>query len=167
MRCVADAAFDADRTSAPGAGGKVSASRMSGDDVDLAEALQPGERQQRRIDLTFVAACAAACRPGRGRLMTLISGRMRRISAWRRSEAEPTVAPCGSSISFGAVRPMTASRMSSRGRKAERCRPSGSLVGMSLDGVHGEVEVAAGQSCVLHLLGEEALAADLRRASGR
>ncbi len=41
--------------------------------------------------------------------MTLISGRMRRISAWRRSDEEPTVAPWGRSISVGAVRPITAS----------------------------------------------------------
>ncbi len=50
-----------------GAGGKVSAVEDIGYHVDLAEALQSGERKQRGVDLAFVAACSAVSRRGHGR----------------------------------------------------------------------------------------------------
>src|SRR5215203_2908563 len=61
------------------------------------------------------------------------SGRLRLIIACRRSDAVPSVAPCGSSAMDFALRLMNASRGSSRSMKADSISPLGSTVGMSLD----------------------------------
>ena len=63
---------------------------------------------------------------------TARSGRSRLTSAWRRSDAVPTTAPCGSSCSVRLRRLMKASRGSSRGSTATIASPAGSTVGMSL-----------------------------------
>src|SRR5947209_685086 len=67
--------------------------------------------------------------PRRG--TTARSARRRLTSAWRRSEAVPTVAPPGSSASVLALRLMKTSRASSRGSTAAITRPGGRMVGMS------------------------------------
>ena len=62
---------------------------------------------------------------------TVISGRRCLTWAWRRSDEVATTAPPGRSAREEALGLMSASRTSSRGRKAARVRPGGSAVGMS------------------------------------
>ena len=64
--------------------------------------------------------------------VTLRSGRSRLAIAWRRSEAVPRVAPCGSSCSDLDLFEMNTSRGSSRSRHAASIKPGCEKVGMSL-----------------------------------
>ena len=99
---VARTALDADRT-LPRRRRKRLQRQQFGDDIGQAEPLQPGKCQQCAVDVAPLAACAAACRHCRGTARPSRSGRMRRISAWRRSDEVPTVAPCGRSAMLAAV----------------------------------------------------------------
>ena len=115
----------------PGAGGKVRESRISVSDIDLAEAFQAGKRQQGRIDLALFKLAQAGFDKA-AEVDDLMSGRMRRISAWRRSDEEPTVAPCGRSISFRALAADDGVAEIFAPGRSERCSPSGRIVAMSL-----------------------------------
>ena len=87
---------------------------------------------------------------------------MRRISAWRRSDDEPTVAPCGrSAMRCAALADEGVARILARqeGGELEPVRQHRRHV---LGGMHGDVD-AAGEQRLLDLLGEQALAAGLRQ----
>src|SRR5918993_821410 len=87
------------------------------------------------------------------RRVTRRSGLRRRSCAWRRSDADPTTAPCGRSVMLPARRLMKASRTSSPRRERE-----------VLGGMHREVDRALEERDV-ELLREQALAAGLRERS--
>ncbi len=77
-------------------------------------------------------ACAAASRHCRAAARCADRAARACAIACRRSDAVPSVAPCGSSASERALRLMKTSRASSRSRHAASTRPAGSTVGMSL-----------------------------------
>ena len=116
----------------PGAGGKAVERHQIGDDMVEPEPLQPGIGEDGAVGDALVELAQPVCTLPRN-ITTSRSGRMRRISAWRRSDDEPTLAPCGRSMIAFAALPIKASRASSRGRKAESSSPSGNTVGMSFD----------------------------------
>ena len=123
---VADAALDADRALSRRRR-KLVQRHQVGDDVLPARAASGRHgRGSCRRPRPSSSLRSRVCTLPRN-ITTLRSGRMRRISACRRSDDEPTVAPCGrSAIDFAAL-PIKASRASSRGRKAESSSPSGQL----------------------------------------
>ena len=114
-----------------GAGGKRSGSRYA-----VMSACRPNRLRPATASSVASATPSASLRrrvstlPRKGTIVR--SGRARSICEARRSEDEPSLAPCGSSSSDLTVSETKASRISSRSRKTASNSPSGSFVAMSL-----------------------------------